>query len=231
MAREAKNLPLRLEIHGKEGIASCPVEQAVTANNGTEVCTVWNDLRVAAELKLGQRSGWHIIYPEAGPNLAGHSMDDTLHVFVRIRDDVTVCGMCTTVRGSILLLSTSFGDFGDRAAKIIRKEEDETEQESLLRKQRQEEINKKLNEELTQPILWRQNVAVMSIWVCLLILLGAMVFCTVATFSATELQGVGLTLALLGLASCAWCGFVGLMGGTGEVEGTHYAGGGAGRPS
>eukprot|EP00438_Fugacium_kawagutii_P018655 Skav210086 [mRNA] locus=scaffold1510:184383:186172:+ [translate_table: standard] len=186
-------------------------------------CTAWNDLRVASELQVGQASGWQVIYPEARIQLAMHSVADVLQVSVRLRDDVKVCGMCTAVQASTLRLSTDFGDFGDRAAQHFLQEALAAHHEIFLRMQRQKEINQQLNEEVSRAILRRQKWVMLSLSVCLLILLGGMVACAVVSFSlATELQGVGLAMALLGLCGSAGCGCATLFFAAGGAAGANW---------
>ena len=204
---------------GGEGLLpSCPGEireendlekQAPAEGNETVTCTVWNDLRVAAEVDNGNR--WQIIYPEAQLEMAAHSMDVHPQLSVRPRDNLNVRGMCTAVQGSTLQLSDGFGDFGGRATGHFQKDEAGAEEESRQRKQRQREIDKKLGAEVTQAVLRKQKWVMISLFLYLLIVLTAMIFATSAAFNvATELQGAGLAVGLLLLLVCACCGLAGL---------------------
>lgn len=208
---------------------SCPGEiqeendlekQAPAKGNETVTCTVWNDLQVATQAKLGQLSEWQTVYPEAQLKMAVavDSMDVQPQLSVRLRDDPNLSGMCTAVQGSTLQLSNGFGDFGDRAKKHFQAEEITAEEESRLRKQRQKEMDQKLGAEVTQAILWRQKWAIISFFLCLLIILTAMIFGTVASFHLlTELQEVALAVALLMLMlyGCVGGGVAGLGAATG----------------
>ena len=177
---------------------------------------VWNNLRVAAEVKLGE-GRWQVIYPSAPSlRLAMDSADVDLQVSVRLRDDFSVWGMCAAVPNSSLVLSSSFGDFGARVTKHIQEEEAAASRESRLRMQRQAEIDQKLHAEVTRTILRRQKWLMISIFLWLLILMAAMVCCAAVSFSLeTQLQGVDLALALLGLFVCAGCGFSGFSAAAG----------------
>ena len=188
-------------------------------SNETVTCTVWNDLKVAAEVEHG--NGWQIIYPEAQLKMAVDSMDVHPQLSVRLRDDLNVWGMCTAVQGSTLQLSDSFGDFGGQATWHFQKDEAGAEEESRLRKKRQKEIDQRLSAEVTQAVLRKQKWAMISFVFCLLMVLAAMISCTVMAYNLqTELQGLALTVGLLVLWACASCGVSGLgvaAGGTGFV--------------
>ena len=187
------------------------VERQTLAADATVTCTVWNDLQVAAEAQIGEESQWRIMYPEACLKLTLDSMDVQPQLSVRLRDDPNVWGMCTAVQGSRFQLSSSFGDFGDRAAKHRQKEGKEADEESRLRKQRQAEIDQKLGAEVTQAVLRKQKWVMISFFLCTLIVLAAMISCAVAAFSLqTEIQGVGLAVGLLVLWACAGCGVTGI---------------------
>ena len=177
---------------------------------GEEVCcTVWNDLKVAAAVKLGQGSEWQIVYPDASLKLAIDSATIDLQVFVRLRDDPNVSGICTATQGSTFQLSSSFGDFGDRARKHVQEEETAAQEESRLRQQRRAELDRKYGAEVTQTILWKQKWVMISSFLCTLIFFTAMISCTVAAFLLeAELQGLGLALGLLGLFGCAGGGVI-----------------------
>ena len=186
-------------------------KQGPAKGNETVTCTVWNDLKVATEAKLGSGREWQIMYPETRLKMAVavDSMDVQPQLSVRLRDDSNVCGMRTVVQGAILPMSNGFGDFGDRATRHFQEEETAAKKESRLRKQRQAEIDQKLGAEVTQVILWRQKWAMISFFLCLLIILTAMIFGTVASFHLlTGLQEIALAVALLMLVlyGCAGCG-------------------------
>ena len=186
------------------------------------ICTVCNDLNVGAEVKLGEGSEWKIVYPQAQLKMAVDSMDVQPQLSVRLRDDPNVCGVCTVVQGSTLQLSSSFGDFGEGATKHFQEEEAAAEEESRLRKQRQKEIDQKLSAEVTQAILWGQMWAMISFFLCLLIVLTGMISSTVASFNPlTDLQCVGLAGGLPALHVCGSCALTGLWlacGGDGSVS-------------
>ena len=211
---------------GKGLLPICPGEireendlekQAPAKGNETVTCRVWNDMRVAAEVDDG--NGWQIIYSEAQLKMAVNSMDLHPELSVRLRDDPNVCGKCRAVQASTLQLSSSFGDFGDQAAKHVQKEEAGAEEESRLRKQRQKEIDQKLGAEVTQAVLRKQKWVMISFVFSELMVLAAMVFCAVAAFNvATELQGVGFAVGLLLLCACAGCGVGGLAAASGGGE-------------
>ena len=211
---------------GDQRGASCPGEireendlekQAPARGSDTVSCTLWNDLQVAVEVKLGEGSNWQIVYPEAQLKLAMVSTNVRPQLSVRLRDDLDVSGVCTAVQGSTFQLSSSFGDFGERAMKHFQEEETVAEEESRLRKQRQKELDQKLGAEVTQAILWRQKWVMISLFLFLLMVLTAMISCTVATNNLlTELQGLGLALGLWGLFPCASCGFAGLLAASGD---------------
>ena len=174
-------------------------------------CTVCNDLKVAIEVKLGEGSEWDAVYPQAQLKMAMDSMEVQPQLSVRLRDDPNLYGMCTVVQGSTLQLSNSFGDFGDRAREHVQKEEAAAEEESRLRKQRQDELDQKLGAQVTQAVLKKQKWMMISFVFCLLMVFAAMISCAVTTFSlATELQGIGLAVGLLVLCVCAGCGATGL---------------------
>eukprot|EP00435_Cladocopium_sp_Y103_P037544 s354_g9.t5 len=213
---------------GLQGLpASCPgeiqeendIERQDPANDDEPVtCTFLNDLRVAAEIEPGQGNGWQIIYPRAELKLAMDSVDVSLQVSVRLRDDTNVCGVCTAEPGATLRLSTSFEDFGGEAIQHFYGEEAAAKEESRVRKLRQKKFDQKLNAEVTQAILWKQTWAMISIFLCMLVVLAAMITCTVASFSLeTELQGIGLAVALLVFCGCAGCGVSGLIAATGAA--------------
>ena len=186
-------------------------------SNETVTCTVWNDLKVAAEVEHG--NGWQIIYPEAQLKMAVDSMDVHPQLSVRLRDDLNVWGMCTAVQGSTLQLSDSFGDFGGQATWHFQKDEAGAEEESRLRKQRQEELDRKLGVEVTQAVLRKQKWVMISFFLCTLIVLAAMISCTVTAFNPlTELQGVGVAVGLLVLWAWAGCGFTGLAAAAGAGD-------------
>ena len=174
-------------------------------NNEVVTCTVWNDVMVAAEVKLREGSEWHVIYP--GAQLKFTDSVNNLELVVRLRDNLKVWGMCTARQGSTLSLSNSFGVFGNQAAEHIHQEAVAAWKESRLCRQRQNQIAQFLNSEVTRAILWRQKWLVISISFGLLILLTAAVSCTVAFFSSElDLQGIALALALWSLCGCAGCG-------------------------
>ena len=178
--------------------------------------TVLNDLNAAAEVKLGEGSDWHIVYPEAQLKLAVDSMNVQPQLSVRLRDDSNVHGMRTVVPGAKVKLSNSFGDFGERATKHFQEEETAAEEESHLRKQRQKEIDQKLAAEVTQAVLRKQKLMMIFLFLCMLMVLAAMISCTVMAYNLqTELQGLGLALGLLVLWACASCGVTGLGAATG----------------
>ena len=175
----------------------------------TICCTVWNDLKAAVELTLGECSEWRIMYPKEQTKFAMGSMDLHPELSVRLRDDPNVCGMCTAVQGSTFQLSSSFGDFGDRATKHFQEEETVAEEERRLRKQRQDELDQKFGAQVTQAVLKKQKRMLISIFFCTLIVLAAMISCAVAAFHVlTEIQGLGLAVGLLVLCVCAGCGVI-----------------------
>ena len=232
-------LPCRADQKGQglQGLPEFPGEireendvekQARATGNEAEICTVRNDLPVAAEVKLGQGSGWQTIYPEGKVDFSVNSIDVDLQLSVRLRDDAHVRGKCRAEQGSRLWMSQSFGNFGDRATRHFQRETAAARQESQLRKLRQKELDKKLGFEVTQVILRRQKWVVISISFCMLIPLGTMVFCAVVAFNLeTELQVLAVALALLGLFGCAGCGLAGLNAAAGrtpsELEGSVQA--------
>ena len=154
----------------------------------TLTCTVWNDLKVAAEVDFGHGSHWRIIYPEAKLQLVVDSMGVQPQLSVRLRDDLNVWGICTAVQGSTFRLSSSFGDFGDRVTKHIQQEEAAAEEESRLREERQKEIDQKVGSEVTGAILEKQECA--------------MLVCVLASIFLTEHQSLGLAVVLV-LYVCA----------------------------
>ena len=194
-------------------------EFVVEVRDVQATCTVCNDLKVAAEVRLGEGSEWKALYPEAQLKLAMDSMD-VPQLSVRLRDDLHVWGMCTVAQGSTLQLSNSFGDFGGRATKHFQEEEAAAEEESRLRKQRQKELDQKVGSEVTQAVLRKQKWVMISFILCLLIILTAIISCTVASFQGvlTEVQGVGLSANLLLLCACAGGGFTGLMAAAGNRD-------------
>ena len=214
--------PMMMPPHeGDQRGASCPgeirendLEKHAAKGHETVTCTVWNDLQVATEAKLGQVSEWQIMYPEAQLKMAVavDSVDCDLQVTVRLRDDLSVSGICTAVRGSTLQLSSCFGDFGVQATEHFKKEAKEAKEERRLREQRQKEIYQKLDIEVTQAILKKQKWVMISIFLCMLMVLTAMISCTVISYNLqlTELQGLGLAVGLLVLAACSGCGMTGL---------------------
>ena len=144
------------------------------------------------------------------------SMEVQPQLSVRLRDDPNLYGMCTVVQGSTLQLSSSFGDFGHQTTKLFQEEEAAAEEESRLRKQRQDELDQKLGAQVTQAVLKKQKLVLISIFLCTLIVLAAMISCAVTTFSlVTELQGCGLAAGLLVLFVCAGCGVTGLFAAAG----------------
>ena len=188
----------------------------VEVRDSQVTCTVCNDLKVAIEVKLGEGSEWDTVYPKAQLKMAVDSIDVHPELSVRLRDDPNVWGMCRVVQGSTLQLSSSFGDFGDRATKHFQEEEAAAEEESRLRKQRQKELDQKLGAQVTQAVLKKQKRMMISIFFCLLLVLAAMISCAVAAFHVlTEIQGLGLAGGLLALYVCAGCGLAGLMAASG----------------
>ena len=184
---------------------SCPgeikanAERQAPAGNETLTCTVWNDVNLAAEVQW-EHGSWRAIYPQAHLKLTLDSVNVHPQVKVRLRDDLNVMGMCTAVQGSTLKLSNSFGVFGDRAEEHVQKEATEAEEERYSRKQRQAELDKKLGIEVTQAILRKQKWVLISIFLCMLIFLAAMISFAVAAFTlVTELEGLGLAVGLLAL--------------------------------
>ena len=195
-------------------------KQAAAKGHETVTCTVWNDLQVAvaAEAQLGEGSNWQIVYPQGQVKMAVavDSMEVQPQLSVRLRDDPNLSGMCTAVQGSTLQLPNGFGDFGDRATKHVQKEEAGAQEESRLRKQRQDELDRKLGVEVTQAVLRKQKWMMIFLFLCTLIVLAAMISCTVTAFNPlTELQGLGLASGLLLLCVCASCGVTGLMAASG----------------
>ena len=199
--------------------------QAAATDDVTGTCMVWNDLRVAAEVEFGSHG--RIIYPGADLELAVDSKGgQPLPLSVRLRDDLNIWGICTAVPGSTFRLSSSFGDFGDRATKHFQEEETAAEEESRLRKQRQKELDKKLGAEVTSAILQKQKCTMIFFFLCLLIFFTAMISCAVASFIlVTELQGFALAAGLLMLWACAGCAGVGLgaAAGGGAILGSFAA--------
>ena len=215
---------------GDQRGASCPgeireesdlEEQAPAKGNEIVTCSLWNNLQVVTEAKLGQVSKWQIVYPEAQLKMAVavESMDVQPQLSVRLRDDPNLSGMCTAAQGSALRLSNGFGDFGERATKHVQKEAKAAQKESRLRKQRQAKINQKLNVEVTQTVLKKQKWVMISFFLCLLIVLTAMILCTVTAYNLqlTELQGLGLAVGFLMLFGCTTFGNAGLWAATGSL--------------
>ena len=176
---------------------------------------VWNDLQVAVEVDLGESKA-QVIYPDAKLKLTA---DVYPQLSVHLREDPNVWGRCTfpwaAVRGSTVRLSNSFGgfgDFADRAREHTQKEARAAEEESRLRKQRQEELDQKLGAQVTQAVLKKQKRVMISIFFCMLMVLAAMISCTVISYNLqlTEPQGLDLAVGLLLLWACAGCGVAGL---------------------
>eukprot|EP00435_Cladocopium_sp_Y103_P038578 s606_g10.t1 len=166
-----------------------------------ETCIILNDLAVAAEVDLGRGSGWQPLYPKSSLDVSGD-----IDVLVRLRDNAGVYGSCKATKGAQLLLSGGFGDFGSKAARYIQDEEAAAAEESLLRKKRRQDIDAQLFAKVNRMALWRQTLALFSISIFLLVILGASIFCTVSSFALEDqLQAVGLAAALLAL-SCGACG-------------------------
>ena len=201
-----------LQRRASQGRPSNLLEDEVHVEIGDGHITVFNDLKAAAEVKLREESRWHNIYPKASIKLAGDSVDGDLQVSVQLRDDPNVCGSCTAVQGSTLQLSNSFGDFGERATKHVQKEAKEAAEEIRLREQRQRELDEKFGAEVTQAVLRKQKMMMIFLFLCMLMVLAAMISCTVMAYNLqTELQGLGLASGLLLLCVCASCGVTGLM--------------------
>ena len=201
---------------GDQRGASCPGEireendlekQAPARGSDTVSCTLRNDLKVAVEAKLGEESEWQTTYPGINYKMAAavNSMDAKPQLSVRLRDDRHVCGMRLVVQGSTLRLSNSFGDFGHRAANIAQKEAKAAEKESRLRKH-------SVGAEIIQVIRWRRKWVMISLCLCMLMVLTAMISCTGAAFNHPNF---GLALVLLLLFACAGFG----VGGIGAVGG------------
>ena len=177
-------------------------------------CTVSNDLKVAAEVKLGEGSEWKISYPDATLKLAVDvfSIDVLPQLSVRLRDDLNVSGRRTVVPGAKVKLSNGFGDFGRQARKHLKDEEIAAGEESRLRKQRQKEIDQKLGSEVTQAVLEKQERIMALFYYCMWLVIAAMISSTVVffEFEVTELEGLCLALGLLVLWACASCGVAAL---------------------
>ena len=196
-------------------------EEEVRLEIGDIHIMVLNDLKAAAEVKLEEGSEWQIVYPKAQLKMAAavDSMNVRPELSVRLRDDHNVCGMRTVVPGAKVKLSNGFGDFADWAEEHVEKEANEAKEESRLRKQRQDELDRKLAAEVTQAVLRKQKWAIIFLFLCTLIVLAAMISCTVTAFSLlSELQGVGLAVGLAVLLVCAGFGVAGLAAAQGRRD-------------
>ncbi|CAE7404024.1 unnamed protein product [Symbiodinium natans] len=181
--------------------------QAAQAADEPEICTILNDLAVAVEVDLGSGKGWQPLYPKSSIQSAVAGLE----VSVRLRDDAKVCSFCNATSGAHLRLSDGFGDFGAEAERFSRREEAAAAEESRLRKERKEGIDAHYSTEVNRAALRKQKLVFVSISIFMSVILGAMVYSTVASFDEqNQLQGVGLAAALLALSCCACGGLVGL---------------------
>ena len=205
-----------------------------------KTCTLCNDLESAVEVQLAQGRGWQVIYPKAELDFG---LPESLPVSVRLRDDPCVYGWCNAVKAghcsirhaetaldalwarwkrecvAQLKLSRDFEDFGAEAEKHFRKEEEAAAQEARLQKIRQWQISKQMNAEVNRVALRRQACAYFWISLFVVVVLGAMIFCTVKfLLMENEWLGAGLSTSFMVLWLCAWLALVGICAASGEAD-------------